>query len=363
MRTLVILAVGLALAGCKPTAPAAGGGEEKAATATIQTATATRATVGGRVEAPGNVVALPGHVAGLMPATPSRILAVRVAAGDRVSRGQVLATLAADPMVQADAQKAAIALAQAERELHRQERLVAGGVAPRVQLEQARAAYETTRADHRARQAALALALGNTTLRAPFAGIVTQAGGSTGQVADTAAPLVTVTDLAAVGVEADLPVAVGTSLAPGTRVDVTAGAVHQRGVVRGVQGVVDAASQRVRVLITVPNPGAALRPGMFATVGVARGGHEAVVLPGLAVVPRGAMTVVYVIMGDEAKEREVKTAPAANGQVEVLTGLMAGEVVATIGAYVLSDGMKVKTGAEADEAATGDKAATGAHGG
>ncbi|MBS1235904.1 MAG: metal transporter [Proteobacteria bacterium] len=68
----------------------------------------------------------------------------------------------------------------------------------------------------------------------------------------------------------------------------------------------------------------------------------AIVVPEQAVVLRPAGSVVYVPEGDQVKERTVQTGQLRDGEIEILTGLTAGESVVVNGAGLLSDGAKIK---------------------
>ena len=87
-------------------------------------------------------------------------------------------------------------------------------------------------------------------------------------------------------------------------------------------------------------------------VGVHRG---ALVVPEQAVVLRPAGSVVYVTEGDTVMERVVKQGIAREGEIEIVTGLKLGEIVAVDGASMLSDGAKVMRREPASAAATPGK--------
>ena len=75
-------------------------------------------------------------------------------------------------------------------------------------------------------------------------------------------------------------------------------------------------------------------------VGVHRG---ALLVPEQATVLRPSGTVVYVPENDVAKERTVQTGLTRDGEVEILSGLKAGETVVVDGAGLLSNGAKVRS--------------------
>jgi len=90
-------------------------------------------------------------------------------------------------------------------------------------------------------------------------------------------------------------------------------------------------------------------------VGVHRG---ATVVPEQAVVLRPAGAVVYVPQANIVKEHPVQLGAQRNGEMEILTGLKAGETVVVDGAGMLSDGAKIKareTGAAVATPAVAEK--------
>jgi len=73
---------------------------------------------------------------------------------------------------------------------------------------------------------------------------------------------------------------------------------------------------------------AALHSGMYGTALVPTGTHPAVTVPQVAVVARGSLNLVWVLDEKQlASLRYVTVGNTANGRVEVLSGLRAGEVV------------------------------------
>jgi multidrug efflux pump subunit AcrA (membrane-fusion protein) len=70
--------------------------------------------------------------------------------------------------------------------------------------------------------------------------------------------------------------------------------------------------------------------------------QRALVVPEQAVVLRPGGTVVYVIEGDRATERVVRTGIARGGVIEVVEGVKAGETVVVDGAALLTDKARIK---------------------
>jgi membrane fusion protein, multidrug efflux system len=114
-----------------------------------------------------------------------------------------------------------------------------------------------------------------------------------------------------------------------------------RGKIREIRPALNATTLSREVIVAVPSnrnwrPEGSVRGEV--TLGVNR---NALVVPEQALVLRPAGSVVYVIDGNVAKERPVKTGIARDGMIQITAGLAAGETVAVDGAALLSDGAKV----------------------
>lgn len=68
----------------------------------------------------------------------------------------------------------------------------------------------------------------------------------------------------------------------------------------------------------------------------------ALVVPEQAVVLRPAGSVVYVVEGDNVREQVVQQGMQRTGEIEILTGLKAGQTIAVDGAALLSGGARIK---------------------
>jgi hypothetical protein len=71
-----------------------------------------------------------------------------------------------------------------------------------------------------------------------------------------------------------------------------------------------------------------LVPGMAARVHFVIGKAQKLTVPLAAVVRRGEISAVYVVGGEKPRLRQVRLGePVADGEIEVLSGLAAGEAV------------------------------------
>jgi len=150
----------------------------------------------------------------------------------------------------------------------------------------------------------------------------------------------------------DLTVTVTTSDLPGVRVgqplEFTTDAVPGRtfsGKVMFINPAVDAASRSAKVTAEVPNHDGALRGGLFV-----KGRIIVAARPDVLQVPREAIlnwnvsertATVFVVRDGQADERRVQTGTPAGASVEIVSGLHAGDVVVTRGAFALKRGDRV----------------------
>jgi multidrug efflux pump subunit AcrA (membrane-fusion protein) len=257
--------------------------------------------------------------------------------------------------------KANLALAQSE--FNRIEKLLSDRVVSqseydqrRTQVEAARQQYEAAKNGAqqqfqalqaaRARVALARKALADTVVRAPFAGIVGQRMVSTGDYVTKGMKVVEVVRITPLRVELTVPEQFVAAVAVGQpvmlSVDAYAGRTFE-GKVRFVSPALRADQRALTVEAIVPNENGELKPGMFATALVQQAEKTpAVLVPSGAVQTLGGTSRVFVVNGDRVEERIVTTGQTLGEQLEIASGLKAGERVATTNLGQLVDGMKVK---------------------
>lgn len=170
------------------------------------------------------------------------------------------------------------------------------------------------------------------TLVAPVGGIILNKDVTEGQRVMAGARLYRIADLSEVWVEGEvfeqdlplvregMPVHIEIAARPGE---------HLMGRVGFIYPTVDAVSRTNRIRLIVPNPGLALKPGMFATIFVdAVVGRDVIAVPRAAVVVTGTRNIVFV--RDEMGmllPREVVLGARSTDKVVVLSGLAEGETI------------------------------------
>ncbi|HYR01416.1 MAG TPA: efflux RND transporter periplasmic adaptor subunit, partial [Casimicrobiaceae bacterium] len=185
------------------------------------------------------------------------------------------------------------------------------------------------------------------TLTAPESGIVWEIGARDGMAVMPGTTIYRIAGLGTVWVIADVPEAQAALLATGTPVEVRAAAFPERafkGTVSTLLPEVNAQTRTVRARIVVANPGAALKPGMFANVAF-RGPalSRLVLLPSEAVIRTGKRDVVVVA---DAEGRfapvEVEVGRESGDVTEIRKGVEAGQRIVASGQFLVDSEANLK---------------------
>jgi RND family efflux transporter MFP subunit len=301
----------------------------------IRTARASeiRRTVGEEVT--GTVRA--ARSATLAPMVMGTVMAVRAALGDRVRTGDVLVWLSAREIDARLAQAEAV-YAQAKLERDRSVSLRDREAIPRAQADAALAQFHIAEAA----QAEARTMVDHTSIRAPFAGVVTAKLVEVGDVATPGRPLLVIEAPEPLRFEAMVPEAAAQAIGRGDRlaVSIDGAGVTVTGTIAEVSPSADRASRTILVKLDLPR-GTRARPGMFGRVASATHDRAAVAVPLAAVVRRGQLDEVFVVEDEKARLRLVRTGREQGGFVELLAGVREGETVAIADAAHLVDGQPV----------------------
>jgi len=107
--------------------------------------------------------------------------------------------------------------------------------------------------------------------------------------------------------------------------------------------VFSAETRTAKVRLTLPNPRGQLKPQMFTNVEIRVDMGRKLMIPDSAVIDTGKGQVVYVDRGNGFFEpREIQTGLRADGAVEVLRGLKAGEKVASSANFLIDSEAQLK---------------------
>ena len=308
----------------------------------VKVAVAQMQPISETIGAIGSVTARPGFVASLTAPAQARVIAVAVSQGQPVVRGQVLIRL--DPLpFQTATQSAQASLNSAQGAYDRAQRLVAAGIAPRKDLEQAATDLALARGAASNAQRTQELS----TLRSPLNGSVTRLNATLGTFVDANQQLVEVTDTRALDLILTTTPTDAAKIHNGATVKLAAGQSATgealgTGAVASVSAMVDTSSRGVAVRVRAPATLRPLRVGETIFGEIAVGTHSAVTIPAEALVPEGDAFKVFVVDASNiAHARPVTVGARTGGFAEIRSGLQAGEKVVTYGAYGVEDSAKV----------------------
>ncbi|MCY1042259.1 efflux RND transporter periplasmic adaptor subunit [Corallococcus sp. bb12-1] len=317
----------------------------------VRVAVVAPGTAQGGLSLTGLLAAPPGREVRLSPLVPGRLTLLRVAEGDRVRAGEVLAQVDTGPataeLQQAEAtlREATAAVEAAREKRARTDVLVSHGVAARQDSEQDRSAEAAAQATEARARSALDLArrgVGRTSLQAPFDGVVTAVWFRQGEVVDGANPAVLqVSAPDPLELRAFVPAQDAAALQAGQRavlsVDGPPG-THE-GELAAVSPSVDAQNGGVLVRLRFANPEGALRLGTSARARVllaARGGTLTVPSSALLPLEDGGLAVARVEDG-RVHTVPVRVRSEQDGQAVIEGALEAGATIVVEGGYSLPD--------------------------
>lgn len=266
-----------------------------------------------------------------------RIERVEVDLGDRVEAGQVLAVIDARE-VKARLDRATADRDQAARDLARVKTLLDRQVSSRQEYDAAEARSLSAQAAFKEAEAMLAYI----EVRSPFAGVVARRSANPGDFAQSGKTLFEIENPGSLRFEADLPEAIIANVATDQKVQVTIPSLKRTitGTVAEIAPAADSASRTFPVRINLPAV-SGLRGGQFGRAAIPVGGQLTMRVPAEALVVRGQMEMVFVKDAGVVRLRLVRSGKAMDGEVEILSGLAAGESIVVGGAASLQDGQPV----------------------
>ncbi len=286
------------------------------------------------VDAPATV--RPAERATIAAKLTGTIATLPVALGQAVEAGEVLVTLNA-PEVAARLRQAQAQLAEAGRNTERVRTLVAKGVNAPESLRDAEDRQRFAEAAVAEAEAMVAFA----TLRAPFAGVITEKHVLPGDLATPGQALLALESTQRLRAEGFVPEQAGAGLKRGDRLAVVLrdGDLPVDGALDEISAAADAVSRSVLVKVALPVGTA--RSGQFARLLVPHGHSPALLVPADAVTRFGQMERVFVVEDGRALLRLVKTGRTHDGRVEILSGLRSGERLVVAPPATLRDGQPV----------------------
>ena len=289
-----------------------------------------------------DVLAWPGTVrsrtvANIAPRMTARILEIKVNAGDKVKKGDIIARLdERDIRAQENAALAALAGAHAQAnrakaDEQRTRSLYSKEAATREKFDAVVAQAKEAQAG--VNQAASSVSeirshLADTLLLAPFDGVVVKRLKEPGDMGLPGVPVVTLQTPKGLRLEADVPNTCAGRYSTGmdvtVRIDTLGLTTHAQ--IDEISPEVDPQTRTQLIKIALPAI-EGLQPGYFGWLEQACGQHEALLIPASAVQHIGQLEVVKVLSEGRQLMRHIRTAKTFGDQIEVISGLHAGETV------------------------------------
>ncbi len=344
-----ILAVALAMAGCKPETKA-----EAPPPRPVRTVIAEKSELGQSVVLTGQILA--EKEISLAFRIGGRIIERRADVGNRVTPDQILAKL--DPQNELNALRSARAalsaaqgrLTQDSNDFERQQTLLNRGFTTRVQFDQAQQALRTAQAQVDDAKAQLHIAedrVSYTELKADVAGTITARRAESGEVVQAGQMVFQVARDSGWDAVFDVPSQLIRS-APADATIVVALAddpsVTAKGRVRQVDPQADPITRTFKVRVSVDNPPAAMRLGAVVTGRMDMESAQGIAVPATALTAADGAPALWIV--DPAtmtvKLQRVEVLRFDPGTVVISSGLEGGELVVTAGVQALHPDQKVR---------------------
>jgi len=285
----------------------------------------------------------------IYPEMAGTLQRVYVKEGDRVSKGQVLATIDDGGMSsQLNQLKTQASLAKTTFE--RQERLWNQNIGSEIQYLQAKTNYEA--AENMVSQAQSQL--GKSTIRAPFSGIIDNVIKDQGTVVapGQGSEVFRIVNLSDMYIEVEVPEAYLGNVTKGKEALVYFPILGDSVVtkIRETGNFINPSNRSFEAEIPVPNKEGKIKPNLSAKVNINDYTSEDAILIPTSIISENAEGEQYVFVADEpnadgesvVKRTIITTGKTQGAAIEVLTGLNDGDHIIKEGARSVKDGQKVK---------------------
>ncbi|MES2834501.1 MAG: efflux RND transporter periplasmic adaptor subunit [Pseudomonadota bacterium] len=296
------------------------------------------------VVAQGTVVATPQGQAVLAARADGVITRVSLRLGDSVRAGQTVALIESREAstIAAERSAAQARLTSARQALAREQRLFDAQITARQDLEAAQTVLAEAEAESRrtASAAAAARVSGDgrsTGVVSPISGRVTESNATLGAFVTAGTELFHVANSNQIEIQAAVSAADAGRIAPGDRASITLPEGEVQATVRSITPGVDAESRAATVILNVSGVGG-LRPGQAISVRIfTRDGQasDGVSVPEEAIQTVEGREVVFVRTATGFVPAPVMVGQRTAGRAQIISGLSAGQTVATRNAFLL----------------------------
>ncbi len=304
----------------------------------VQTLIAAPQSLSADIEVPGTIMA--NETAEIHPEVSGRLVQLNIKEGTNVSVGALLAKLY-DGDLQAQLRKLEVQLKIAEQTEKRQAELVKIQGISQQEYDLSLLGVLNLKAD----MDIIRENIRKTEIRAPFGGKLGLKNVSPGAYVTPASVLTTISQVNSLKIQFNVPERYGAQLKPGLPVSFSIDGTNKTFTATVIASEIsideNTRSLAVRALIKQQDP--ALIPGAFAKVKIVLGkNNEALMVPNSVIIPSGRKKQLYVYEGGKAMMKEVTTGVRDSTNIQVLTGIKAGDTVITSAVLFLRPGLAVE---------------------
>ncbi len=311
----------------------------------IKLDTVQQCNVTGELTLSGVVSFNDNNVVKIFPRSSGQVTGVRVSLGDKVRKGQVLATINSAEVAASfnDLGSANADLAIAKRQMDNAESLYKNGISSEREYTEAKQSYEKALAARNKVQASIningggkANPGGEYTITAPIEGYIVEKKITTGAFirTDMGDNLFTISDMKNVWVNANVFEADISKVAEGNEVDIRSLSYPDKtfkGTIDKISQVLDPQSKTMKVRVVLDNKDMLLKPDMFVRVHVySSGSSQSMCVPAAALLAQDGRTYVVAYNGPEDIQiAEVTVLKSVGDKTFIKTELKPGQRVVT----------------------------------
>jgi membrane fusion protein (multidrug efflux system) len=307
---------------------------------TVQTDMVRQESISNRLDLTGTVVAT--RVARIASPGEGPVLDCIVREGDRLTKGTQVAAIGRSQSAEAKLAAARQLLKEQESELERIRQLKQQELISSAEFDLALSKYESANAQF----IAASESVGDYFVTAPWDGIVSKVHVADGDYVAPRAPLIEMFDPASLVIQSTLPESRAISVHNGLKARLKFDAYPDREIEGSISRVYPDlnAKIRTRTFELVPSEAIQMIPGMFVRINLSMEiADSTVIIPQDAIVHSSSDTsAVFVVSDGVVQRRTIQTGIEEGTRLQVLSGLIAGEIVVIAGHEALENGMKVR---------------------
>lgn len=326
-------------------------------TVSVKVAPIVREGIASAIRAVGSVAAI--NHATISAKIPGKVEKIFVEESDRVDAGETLLCLEkTDLLLTVRQAEAALSMAEAnyskaETEWARSRELFEKGISSKQQFDLVKSSFKVAAASIEQADADLGLTrhqLENADVTTLFGGTVIDRYVDPGERVGSGQPLFEVARLNPVEIKIGVSDRRFSQLKQGQEASITVDGYpgeNFNGLVKKIQPLIDPMTRTFKVTVEVANPDEMLKPGMFARAEIRTDYHaDALVMPRAALLEEEGKYYAVAVRDGKAHRVEISRGFQDGDRIEVLSGLVQGDLVVIEGAYALAQDAPVQISGE-----------------